>query len=94
MSEPFIVNDEGALLISEATIMESQIICSGVGLGLPEDFGKEAKKQEELLERRLSRIELALGLGPLEAVSTESDSEAELIAALSSFSSTVQLPDS
>lgn len=65
MQAPFVVTADGTLCISEAAITESRLICPGLGLGLSESFGEEAQKQADLLERRLSRIEQTLGLGPI-----------------------------
>lgn len=38
---------------------------SGVGMGLPEGFGERTQEEADLLERRLSRLEQALGLGAI-----------------------------
>jgi len=35
---------------------------AGVGLGLPEGFGKKSREIADRLERRLSRLEIALNL--------------------------------
>lgn len=35
------------------------------GIALPEDFGKESQEKADLMERRLSRLEQALGLDPI-----------------------------
>jgi hypothetical protein len=45
----------------------SQMLVSAerFGIALPEDFGKESQEKADLLERRLSRIESALGLSPI-----------------------------
>lgn len=37
-----------------------------MGLGLPENFGKEVRLEAERIERRLQRIEKVLGLGPID----------------------------
>lgn len=44
----------------------SQMLVSAdrFGIALPEDFGKESQEKADLMERRLSRLEHALGLDP------------------------------
>lgn len=66
MSEPFAIIEGGAVVISEAEIARAQILSLGAP-GLPEGFGAEAQREAARLERRLTRIENALGLSPLEA---------------------------
>ena len=38
---------------------------SGFGIGLPEELAVGAQEKADLLERRLSRIESALGFNPI-----------------------------
>ena len=47
-------------------IEENQFLVSaeGFGIELPKDFDMDANEKAELLERRLSRVEQALGLEP------------------------------
>lgn len=63
MNQPF------EILVREAHITGAVIIDSGrfagVGVGLPESLGDDAKEKVDLSERRLSRIESALGLNPI-----------------------------
>ncbi|AEA70170.1 Hypothetical protein PSEBR_a3803 [Pseudomonas brassicacearum subsp. brassicacearum NFM421] len=49
------------------TLDKSQFLVSAgnFGLGLPEKFGEESKKKADVLERRLARMERALGLDPI-----------------------------
>lgn len=48
-------------------LVASQMLVSAenFGIALPEDFGKESQEKADLLERRLSRLEQALGFTPL-----------------------------
>lgn len=64
MSNPFIIQD-GNVIIEGAENSYHLAEFSGVGVGLPSDFGAESQKQADLLERRLCRIESVLGLGPI-----------------------------
>ncbi|WP_339479949.1 hypothetical protein [Pseudomonas sp. RL_5y_Pfl2_73] len=45
-------------------MLKSQMIVSAAGVSLPADFGEKDQEKAELLERRLSRLERALGLDP------------------------------
>lgn len=63
MNQPFEAVDDNTR-ITGACIVDADRF-TGVGLGLPEDFGKDAQEKAGLLERRLSRLELALNLDPL-----------------------------
>ena len=68
MSQPFEVTEGGQVVISRAAIDDasvSQFLFSGAGLGLPEDWAQRSQEKADLLERRLSRIESALGLSPI-----------------------------
>lgn len=60
MTQPFDVADDQTS-IKGAIIVESDRFAV-FGAGLPEDFGKDAQEKADLLERRLRRIELALGI--------------------------------
>jgi|GEM_PF-4017811 len=48
-------------------LASSQMLVSAekFGIALPKDFGKESQEKADLLERRLSRLEQALGLEPI-----------------------------
>ncbi|AXJ04904.1 hypothetical protein CFN16_12485 [Pseudomonas fluorescens] len=48
-------------------VVSSQMLVSAerFGIALPEDFGKGSQEKADLLERRLSRLEQALGFTPL-----------------------------
>ncbi|RON82434.1 hypothetical protein BK635_13105 [Pseudomonas chlororaphis] len=65
MSQPFEVADE------KVTINGATIVSAGrfavFGEGLPEDFGRDAQEKADLLERRLQRIEAALGFDATDA---------------------------
>ena len=61
MNQPFALNDDGSV-----SILNSQMIVSGVGISLPEDWGQKQQEKADLLERRLSRLESELGLSPLD----------------------------
>ena len=63
MNQPFAFDEEGQVFISEAEILKGQMIVSAVGVSLPPDFAEKAQEKADLLERRLRRIELALGIG-------------------------------
>ncbi|WP_421523060.1 hypothetical protein [Pseudomonas yamanorum] len=63
MNQPFEIADrktniQGAIIIDVGRF-------AGVGLGLQENLGKNRQEVAGLLERRLSRIESALGLNPI-----------------------------
>lgn len=60
MNQPFAINDEGAV-----SILGSQMIASGVGIALPDDWEQKQQEKADLLERRLVRLEKELGLAPL-----------------------------
>jgi hypothetical protein len=42
------------------------MIVSAAGISLPADFAEKAQEKADLLERRLSRLESALGLSPMD----------------------------
>ncbi|WP_146021771.1 MULTISPECIES: hypothetical protein [unclassified Pseudomonas] len=63
MSEPFEVL--GDQLINRRSIIIDGDRFAGVGLGLPENCGGNAQVKADLHERRLSRLEKALGLEPI-----------------------------
>lgn len=65
MDQPFEVTEGGQAVISRAAVDDasvSQHLFSGAGLGLPEDWAQRSQEKADLLERRLRRIELALGI--------------------------------
>lgn len=65
MSQPFAVTEEGVYL-NEAAVSSPMLVAPAkFGIGLPEGFGKEAQEKADFLERRLSRLEQALNLGPI-----------------------------
>lgn len=86
MNQPFAIAEDGQVLIKKSEILESQMIVSPIGVSLPDDFAEKAQEKADLLERRLRRIELALG------IDATPESTAALEAALSSFSSAIR-PD-
>ncbi|WP_415262379.1 hypothetical protein [Pseudomonas chlororaphis] len=63
MNQPF--EAAGDDFINNWSIIVDGDRFAGVGLGLPEDCGKNAQAKADLLERRLSRLEKALGLDPI-----------------------------
>ncbi|AJO76501.1 hypothetical protein [Pseudomonas sp. MRSN 12121] len=63
MNQPF--EAAGDHFINNWSIIVDGGRFAGIGLGLPEEFGKEAQEKADLLERRLSRLEKALGLDPI-----------------------------
>ncbi|WP_448124155.1 hypothetical protein [Pseudomonas veronii] len=70
MTQPFDVADDQTS-IKGAIIVESDRFAV-FGAGLPEDFGKDAQEKADLLERRLSRLEQALGLPSLSIAGVDS----------------------
>lgn len=66
MNQPFAVADGGSVFISDAEVRKSQMIVSAAGISLPADFAEKAQEKADLLERRLSRLESALGLSPMD----------------------------
>lgn len=65
MDQPFALDEEGRVFISESEIRKSQMIVSAVGVSLPPDFAEKAQEKADLLERRLARLEKRLGLDPI-----------------------------
>ena len=63
MSKPFEVRD-GETFINSAFIIDAGRFAD-IGAGLPEGLGDELQKKADLIERRLSRIESALGFNPI-----------------------------
>jgi hypothetical protein len=68
MNTPFAVGDTGQVFISQADIRDgiaAKILVSGTSVGLPEGWAErsaaEAAEKADLLERRLLRLEFALG---------------------------------
>ncbi|ROM84882.1 hypothetical protein V5F23_09875 [Pseudomonas sp. WP18] len=57
MNQPWVLNDDGSV-----SILNSQMIASGMGISLPDDWSSKQQEKADLLERRLRRIELALGI--------------------------------
>ena len=65
MSQLFAVTEEGVFL-SEAIFCSQMLVAPAkFGIGLPEVLGNDAQEKADLLERRLSRLEQALGLDPI-----------------------------
>jgi len=64
MNQPFARTEDGGVFISDA-VLKSQAIVSAVGVSLPSDFAEKSQEKADLLERRLSRLEQALGLEPI-----------------------------
>lgn len=65
MSQPFEVTESGQVVISQAAVDDaciSQFLVSGAGFALPEDWAERSQEKADLLERRLLRLENALGL--------------------------------
>ncbi|MDF2640750.1 MAG: hypothetical protein K0R45_22 [Pseudomonas sp.] len=65
MNQPFAFDEEGRTYINESEILKGQMIVSAAGISLPDDFATKAQEKADLLERRLSRLEQALGLEPI-----------------------------
>ena len=68
MSQPFAVTENGQVVFSQVAVDDacvSQLMVSGVGIELPEGWAEHSQEKADLLERRLSRLELALNLDPL-----------------------------
>lgn len=61
------INSSGKTIVAGIGVGCSQFLVSAeeFGVSLPENFGVESKEKADLLERRLSRLENALGLSPL-----------------------------
>lgn len=60
------LGQDGEIEINEAIASDASISAfAEVGLSLPEGFAEEASRNAGLLERRLSRLESLLGLGPI-----------------------------
>lgn len=60
MNQPFEVSDHETR-ISGAVIIDAGRF-AGIGIGLPDEIAVDAQEKADLLERRLLRIERALGL--------------------------------
>ena len=65
MKQLFASAGDGQVFITDTEIRESQIAFSATGFSLPHDFAEKAQEKADLLERRLSRLEQALGLDPI-----------------------------
>jgi hypothetical protein len=63
MNQPFEVSDHEAR-ISGAGIIDAGRF-AGIGIGLPDELAVDAQEKADLMERRLSRLEAALGLEPI-----------------------------
>jgi len=63
MSQPF--EAAGDQFTSRWSIIIDGGRFAGVGIGLPEDCGKNTQSKADLYEHRLSRLEKALGLDPI-----------------------------
>ncbi|MCF5058327.1 hypothetical protein GIW54_09920 [Pseudomonas proteolytica] len=72
MNQPFAFDEEGRAFINESEILKSQMAVSAVGVSLPPDFAEKAQEKADLLERRLSRLEQALGLPSLSIAGVDS----------------------
>ncbi|MBJ2254737.1 hypothetical protein JFT59_26445 [Pseudomonas sp. MF6784] len=84
MNHPFGVTENGQIVISGTAIDEgcvSMRLVSGAGIEVPEGWGERAQENADLLERRLARLEQALGLLPLSIPGV--DSSVALAAAIS-----------
>lgn len=79
MNQSFASAGDGQVFITEAEIRESQIAFSDAGVSLSPDFAEKTREKADLLERRLRRIELALG------IDATPESTAALEAALRKF---------
>lgn len=65
MNQPFCVTEDGQVFISEAEADDgcaSMRLISGAGIEMPEAWAERAQEKADLLERRLLRIEHALGI--------------------------------
>jgi hypothetical protein len=60
MNQPFEASDLETR-ISGAVIIDAGRF-AGIGIGLPDELAVDAQEKADLIERRLSRIEAALGL--------------------------------
>ncbi|WP_025126480.1 hypothetical protein [Pseudomonas sp. PH1b] len=60
MNQPFEVSDRETR-ISGAVIIDAGRF-AGIGIGLPDEIAVDAQEKADLLERRLLRIEHALGI--------------------------------
>ncbi|WP_236202458.1 hypothetical protein [Pseudomonas carnis] len=63
MSKSFEVLDDETFINSPFIVDAGRF--AGFRTGLPEEFAMGAQEKADLLERRLSRIESALGLNPI-----------------------------
>lgn len=69
MNQPFGVTEDGQVVVSVAGIDEvstSMRLFSGASIEMPEGWAGRSQEKADLLERRLSRIEAALGMPPLD----------------------------
>jgi hypothetical protein len=67
MSQPFAFDEEGRAYVNESEILKDQMIVSAAGISLPADFAEKAQEKADLLERRLRRLEAALGFEATES---------------------------
>lgn len=65
MNQPFEILDREAH-ITGAVIIDSGRF-AGIGIGMPEGLGDESQEKADLIERRLLRLETALGLEPVKS---------------------------
>ncbi|UNB61837.1 hypothetical protein [Pseudomonas syringae group genomosp. 7] len=63
MIGPFIVKEKDSS--QSIPIAASAALCSGLGIGLSDGFVQKAELKADLIERRLLRLEAALGLLPI-----------------------------
>ena len=63
MTQPFEVSDRETRISGAVIIDAGRFV--GIGIGLPDELAVDAQEKADLLERRLLRIERALGLSPI-----------------------------
>lgn len=63
MNQPFEVAGHNVAIKSTYIVDAGKF--AGCGLGLPEDFAGQSQEKTDLLERRLSKLERALGLSAI-----------------------------
>ncbi|WP_124407330.1 hypothetical protein [Pseudomonas sp. R4-39-08] len=63
MNQPFEVSDRKPRINGEVIIDAGRF--AGIGIGLPDELAADAHEKADLIERRLSRIEETIGLGPI-----------------------------
>jgi len=63
MNQPFEVSDHEIRISGDVIIDAGRF--AGIGIGLPDELAVDAQEKADLMERRLSRLEAALGLEPI-----------------------------